>query len=143
MLPIARYIGDPSIASLGPADADDGAPEINTDAYSVIINGLVNPRGISNKTIRTCPTGNCTFQADSAGITHSSMAACSKCIDYTSLTVYNTTKKDWCIPGSGLCVGGQVEYRGDYVHVHGSMGPASGMILFSQQQTEHFANGRF
>ncbi|KAI1765376.1 hypothetical protein GGR53DRAFT_263822 [Hypoxylon sp. FL1150] len=61
-----------------------GLYEAQVDMKGTMINGIVNPTGNDSAIMPTCPTGNCTF-AHHNGITHSSMAMCSSCIDTTSL----------------------------------------------------------
>ncbi|KAI1484466.1 hypothetical protein F5X96DRAFT_664094 [Biscogniauxia mediterranea] len=62
-----------------------GEWDVSPDMQGVIINGLANPSGNDSALVASCQTGNCTFPVHAGGITHSSIAMCSSCIDTTPL----------------------------------------------------------
>ncbi|KAI5925168.1 hypothetical protein F4810DRAFT_661303 [Camillea tinctor] len=62
-----------------------GEWDVSPNMQGVIINGLANPSGNDSALVASCQTGNCTFPAHTDGITHSSIAMCSSCIDTTPL----------------------------------------------------------
>ena len=74
-----------------PGIAQGGSP----DTFSSVMNGLANPKGDENQVSYVCPTGNCTFVEDSAGVTHASIALCSVCVDTTPLIEYTVSGKDF------------------------------------------------
>ena len=89
-------------------------PEMN----GVLVNGLVNPTGNDSAIVATCPTGNCTFPAygDAPGITHSSIAMCSSCIDTTRFITSNTGNVN-ASSKLGLPNGLAVQPLSDFVHM--------------------------
>ncbi|XXG95094.1 ribosome-binding protein [Hypoxylon texense] len=86
-----------------------GMFEAQVDMKGTMINGIVNPTGNDTAIIPTCATGNCTFPHHN-GITHSSIAMCSSCIDTTSLISgpsgnygnYTLPNKLWVAPVSDM-----------------------------------------
>lgn len=74
-----------------PGTAQIGSPDI----FSSVMNGLSNPKGDENQVSFVCPTGNCTFAEDSAGVTHASIALCSVCVDTTPLIEYTVSGKNF------------------------------------------------
>ncbi|KAF5562699.1 hypothetical protein FNAPI_3018 [Fusarium napiforme] len=66
--------------------------ELSGDMKVAMMNGLVNPMGKDTAIAATCSTGNCTFPANSQGITHSSVAMCSACIDTSEFIELNISK---------------------------------------------------
>lgn len=63
------------------------------DTFSSVINGLTNPKSEENQVSFVCPTGNCTFVENPAGVTHASIALCSVCVDTTALIEYTVSGK--------------------------------------------------
>ncbi|KAF4948853.1 hypothetical protein FGADI_9343 [Fusarium gaditjirri] len=89
-LPISHYV--PSVNSSFRTSA--AGFHITGDMKVAMMNGLVNPAGKDTAIAATCSTGNCTFASNSQGITHSSVAMCSACIDtseFIELEVSNNT----------------------------------------------------
>ncbi|KAM0488414.1 hypothetical protein ACHAP7_001408 [Fusarium lateritium] len=110
-LPVSHFV--PHVKSMYSMSA--ASSELSGDMKAAMLNGLVNPTGKDTAIVATCATGNCTFPASSKGVTHSSIAMCSSCIDTTEfikLTVtevkgagyskYNYTlpDKQWISPSS-------------------------------------------
>ncbi|KAF4334284.1 hypothetical protein FBEOM_11869 [Fusarium beomiforme] len=80
-LPISHYVpATDSTFRLSAANT-----QLSGDMRVAMMNGLVNPTGKDIDITATCPTGNCTFPSNSQGVTHSSIAMCSACIDTTEL----------------------------------------------------------
>jgi hypothetical protein len=87
-LPVSHYVPHKnSLYSMSSA-----AFELSGDMKAAMLNGLVNPTGKDTAVVATCATGNCTFPASSKGITHSSIAMCSSCIDTTEFIKLDATK---------------------------------------------------
>ncbi|KAH7248630.1 uncharacterized protein BKA55DRAFT_513665 [Fusarium redolens] len=80
-LPISHHV--PGVNSSFQTSA--AGNHISGDMKVAMMNGLVNPTGKDTAIAATCSTGNCTFPSNSQGITHSSIAMCSACIDTTEL----------------------------------------------------------
>ncbi|RKL19877.1 hypothetical protein BFJ68_g3356 [Fusarium oxysporum] len=78
-LPISHYV--PAVNSSFRTSA--AGNHLSGDMKVAMMNGLVNPTGKDTAIAATCSTGNCTFPSDSQGVTHSSVAMCSACIDTT------------------------------------------------------------
>ncbi|KAF4445506.1 hypothetical protein F53441_10759 [Fusarium austroafricanum] len=80
-LPISHHMpGTDAILAISPASYD-----INSGMKVDMMSGLVNPKGKDTAIEGTCSTGNCTFPVNSRGVSHSSIAMCSSCIDTTEL----------------------------------------------------------
>ncbi|CEI69184.1 hypothetical protein FVEN_g4060 [Fusarium venenatum] len=112
-LPISHYVpADGSSIRMSPVQS-----EISHDMKATLINGLVNPNGKEADVEATCASGNCTFAENSQGVTHTSVAMCSSCLDTTefiklnvtnekgglSIVNYTLPNRQWFIP-----VGGQL-----------------------------------
>ncbi|KAI1775735.1 hypothetical protein F4818DRAFT_414800 [Hypoxylon cercidicola] len=79
-LPLAHFVpGNDTYYRIGA-----GSFEVQVDMKGTLVNGIVNPTGNDSAIVPNCPTGNCTFAAHN-GVTHSSIAMCSSCVDTTSL----------------------------------------------------------
>ncbi|CAJ0549714.1 Ff.00g033270.m01.CDS01 [Fusarium sp. VM40] len=87
-LPVSHFV--PSSKSL--YSYTPSAKEVSGDTKAAMLNGLVNPTGKDTAVVATCATGNCTFPASSKGVTHSSIAMCSSCIDTTEFIKLNITE---------------------------------------------------
>jgi hypothetical protein len=74
-IPIAKYVTSDQIFRIG-----SGLYELGYFMKAAIISSLTNPGGNLNAVVPNCPSGECTFE-EIAGITHSSMGLCSKCVD--------------------------------------------------------------
>lgn len=74
-LPVAQYFGAPAWLP---------RERLDPDLYGVLYNGLGAMNRNNAQITTSCSTGNCSFAADSAGVTHSSIAICSLCIDSRS-----------------------------------------------------------
>ncbi|KAF5596557.1 hypothetical protein FPCIR_3963 [Fusarium pseudocircinatum] len=87
-LPITHYVpaGNSSFKTAA------ASIELSGDMKVAMMNGLVNPMGKDTAIAATCSTGNCTFPANSQGITHSSVAMCSACIDTSELIELSISK---------------------------------------------------
>ncbi|WXC65916.1 hypothetical protein SNK03_011695 [Fusarium graminearum] len=88
-LPVSHYV--PAQGSSYRLSA--GQSEISNDMKATMINGLVNPTGKDTAIEATCASGNCTFTENSQGVTHTSIAMCSSCLDTTEFIKLNVTKK--------------------------------------------------
>ncbi|KLO84805.1 uncharacterized protein LW93_5087 [Fusarium fujikuroi] len=89
-LPISHYV--PAFNSSFQTGA--ASNELSGDMKVAMMNGLVNPTGKDTDVAATCSTGNCTFPSNSQGITHSSVAMCSACIDTSEFIELNISKKN-------------------------------------------------
>lgn len=87
-LPVSHFV--PHVKSL--YSTSPAASEVSGDMKAAMLNGLVNPTGKDTAVVATCRTGNCTFPASSKGVTHSSIAMCSSCIDTTEFIKLNVTE---------------------------------------------------
>ncbi|SPJ82045.1 uncharacterized protein FTOL_09450 [Fusarium torulosum] len=87
-LPVSHYV--PHKNSL--YSRTSASFELSGDMKAAMLNGLVNPTGKDTAVVATCATGNCTFPASSKGITHSSIAMCSSCIDTTEFIKLDVTE---------------------------------------------------
>ncbi|KAF4962268.1 hypothetical protein FSARC_9657 [Fusarium sarcochroum] len=76
-LPISHYVPRPGSTY----QLSSGVSSLKGDMKAAMINGLINPTGKDSNITARCPTGNCTFPATSSGVTHSSIAMCSSCLD--------------------------------------------------------------
>lgn len=91
-LPVSHFV--PHVKSL--YSESPASSEASGDMKVAMLNGLVNPTGKDTAVVATCATGNCTFPASSKGVTHSSIAMCSSCIDTTEFIKLNVTQvKDY------------------------------------------------
>ncbi|KAI0131841.1 hypothetical protein BJ170DRAFT_222673 [Xylariales sp. AK1849] len=93
-LPLAHYM--PGRADYYRIGA--GLWEVEVDMKGSMINGLTNPMGNDSAIVANCQTGNCTFQAYSDDITHSSIGMCSACIDTTPLVTGNENGTNYTLP---------------------------------------------
>ncbi|CCT63697.1 uncharacterized protein FFB20_02850 [Fusarium fujikuroi] len=89
-LPISHYV--PAYNSSFRTGA--ASNELSGDMKVAMMNGLVNPTGKDIDVAATCSTGNCTFPSNSQGITHSSIAMCSACIDTTEFIELKISKNN-------------------------------------------------
>ncbi|KAG5658579.1 hypothetical protein KAF25_010760 [Fusarium avenaceum] len=87
-LPVSHYV--PHSRSL--YSDTPSVKEVSGDLKAAMLNSLVNPTGKDTAVVVTCATGNCTFPASSKGVTHSSIAMCSSCIDTTEFIKLNITE---------------------------------------------------
>ncbi|KAH8681712.1 hypothetical protein BX600DRAFT_447190 [Xylariales sp. PMI_506] len=108
-VPCPQYLPDTNaslpIASFMPGRANyyrvgAGQWEVDVDMKGTMVNGLVNPTGNDTAITATCQTGNCTFPVYDGGITHSSIAMCSACIDTTSLVTGNEDGTNYTMPNN-------------------------------------------
>lgn len=77
-LPVANGVGSDGLAFLG------GQYQIaDMPMKGAAVIGLLDPIGNSTSVSTVCPSGNCTFDSF-AGVTHSSLGICSKCVDINS-----------------------------------------------------------
>ncbi|KAI4867977.1 hypothetical protein F4820DRAFT_411924 [Hypoxylon rubiginosum] len=94
-LPLAHFVpGNGTYYRIGA-----GLFEVQVDMKGTMVNGIVNPTGNDSAIMPICPTGNCTF-AHHNGITHSSIAMCSSCIDTTSLVSGPSGHDNFTLPNN-------------------------------------------
>lgn len=89
-MPIAQ--GGSSLQGLQKTSPNDGLYELNTDLRASIIAALTGMQS-SNSLSPTCTSGNCTFKATN-GITYSSSAFSTECVDVSSL-ITQSGRRSW------------------------------------------------
>ncbi|KAG8669276.1 hypothetical protein FPOAC1_008665 [Fusarium poae] len=93
-LPISHYVPAPESSYR----VSSAQREISNDMKATMINGLVNPNGKDINIEATCASGNCTFAENSQGVTHTSVAMCSSCLDTTEFIKLNITNEETGYP---------------------------------------------
>ncbi|KAL2676481.1 hypothetical protein Neosp_010239 [[Neocosmospora] mangrovei] len=93
-LPVSHYVpADDTIYRPSPAGF-----QITGDMRAAMINGLVSLTGNETAISATCETGNCTFPSTSSGVTHSTIAMCSACLDTSDFISWNKTSSNFNLP---------------------------------------------
>jgi hypothetical protein len=85
-VPVAHYV-----SGFGPENYDPEVirwKSIDSAMRGVMLNGLMNPDAQDTTVQAQCSTGDCTFPDYGTGVTYSSIAMCSRCLDSTSIVPY-------------------------------------------------------